>query len=591
MASKNEIASLFISLKANTGQFTSNINKASRSAKTSFTGMAASLGKIAAGMAVAVAAAAVKIGVDFEKAFKKVQVSTGFVGKDMESLKDSIKLVSAGTSESLDGISAAFGAVITRFKSTAQQAEEAVKPLADFAELTGQPLEQIANSMVDVVSIFGGGANDVGNMLDMLVVGSQDAGVGIDKLTAGITEYGASLKAAGMDMEQSISFLSQIDAAGGKIARTMPGISALLGKTFAEGDFQEIFDIQMADTFTEKLRIAVEFIQKAETETQKVTRAQKLFGVEAANSWLLMINNVKNADDILGGQIDSFEGATNLWAEHTRTIGEDMTIMWKQVQLALEPLGAELIAAAQDYLPDMIAAIQDAVTVAKPFIVGLGAILKVVLKLSAALVELGNSGIGAIVKGMGDSIKQLVQWWRGGSKEIASSAASSADAVAQAFAGATQQVGQQLNQQKRQFQDILGEGASPVTINQLASGSTSASLGLSLPGFATGGSFDVGGTRKRSAGPTDSQLVAFMATPGETVTVTTPGQERAKDLMSAQANAGGSSQVFNITTGVQETVRAELLSLLPTIQASNNSQLVTSTRYSTSLGQSLKKQI
>jgi hypothetical protein len=42
-----------------------------------------------------------------------------------------------------------------------------------------------------------------------------------------------------------------------------------------------------------------------------------------------------------------------------------------------------------------------------------------------------------------------------------------------------------------------------------------------LPGFATGGSFRVGG-----AGGIDSKLVAFRATPGEMVDVRRPGQDR-----------------------------------------------------------------
>lgn len=46
--------------------------------------------------------------------------------------------------------------------------------------------------------------------------------------------------------------------------------------------------------------------------------------------------------------------------------------------------------------------------------------------------------------------------------------------------------------------------------------------GFNLPGFATGGSFMVGGS-----GGTDSKLVAFKATPGERVDVRTPGQQRA----------------------------------------------------------------
>ena len=46
---------------------------------------------------------------------------------------------------------------------------------------------------------------------------------------------------------------------------------------------------------------------------------------------------------------------------------------------------------------------------------------------------------------------------------------------------------------------------------------------LGIGGFATGGSFTVGGT-----GAADSQPVAFMATPGEKVSIQTPGQQRAQ---------------------------------------------------------------
>lgn len=56
------------------------------------------------------------------------------------------------------------------------------------------------------------------------------------------------------------------------------------------------------------------------------------------------------------------------------------------------------------------------------------------------------------------------------------------------------------------------------------------SIAEEFPAFATGGRFTVGG-----AGGTDSQLVAFRATPGERVTVETPAQQR-----------GGQAMVFNI---------------------------------------------
>lgn len=77
----------------------------------------------------------------------------------------------------------------------------------------------------------------------------------------------------------------------------------------------------------------------------------------------------------------------------------------------------------------------------------------------------------------------------------------------------------------------------------------------SLLGFANGGDFTVGG-----AGGTDSQLVAFRATPGENVSVRTPGQG---------SDSGGVTVVqnLNFSVGVAQTVRAEVMNMMPQIQA------------------------
>lgn len=53
--------------------------------------------------------------------------------------------------------------------------------------------------------------------------------------------------------------------------------------------------------------------------------------------------------------------------------------------------------------------------------------------------------------------------------------------------------------------------------------------GRRLPGFATGGQFTVGGS-----GGTDSQIVAFRATPGEQVSIKTPGQQMADGGITVQ---------------------------------------------------------
>lgn len=80
----------------------------------------------------------------------------------------------------------------------------------------------------------------------------------------------------------------------------------------------------------------------------------------------------------------------------------------------------------------------------------------------------------------------------------------------------------------------------------------------SLPGFATGGSFRVGG-----AGGVDSQLVAFRATPGEQVDVRTPGQMAAggggADTVNVNVNVSGARGNMEIQEMVAAGVRQGLM--------------------------------
>lgn len=99
---------------------------------------------------------------------------------------------------------------------------------------------------------------------------------------------------------------------------------------------------------------------------------------------------------------------------------------------------------------------------------------------------------------------------------------------------------------------IFSGNQSPAPVEDRAIGG-----GLSFgeaEGFATGGSFMVGGH-----GGTDSQLVAFRASPNERVTIQTPDQQR---------GAAGTLTVHvhnNFALGVQSTVRAEVMNMMPMI--------------------------
>lgn len=103
--------------------------------------------------------------------------------------------------------------------------------------------------------------------------------------------------------------------------------------------------------------------------------------------------------------------------------------------------------------------------------------------------------------------------------------------------------------------------------------STLTSLGheLGLPGFKTGGSFEVGGW-----GGVDSTLVRFKATPGERVTVTRPDQ-RAERPAAAQDNSDvvrALSQVVTVLSAKLDEVTAELARLTGEQTKETNRKLV-----------------
>lgn len=115
----------------------------------------------------------------------------------------------------------------------------------------------------------------------------------------------------------------------------------------------------------------------------------------------------------------------------------------------------------------------------------------------------------------------------------------------------------------------LSSGVAEKALGSLSSGWAGEAVGSAfkwikslLPGFATGGSFTVGG-----AGGTDSQLVAFRATPGEMVNVRTPAQQGGGGSVSisvavdasGSSVAGDGAQAGELGRRVAASIRAVLI--------------------------------
>lgn len=129
------------------------------------------------------------------------------------------------------------------------------------------------------------------------------------------------------------------------------------------------------------------------------------------------------------------------------------------------------------------------------------------------------------------------------------------DAIVNALTGATSAMEGFRNIAMAILEDITRQIIRTSLITPLfgKEGGVLSSIKSFLPGFAHGGGFTVPGS-----GGTDSSPVSFMATPGERVDIRTPGQV-------TDGQGQNITIVQNIQTGVAQTVRAEMLSIMPLI--------------------------
>lgn len=168
---------------------------------------------------------------------------------------------------------------------------------------------------------------------------------------------------------------------------------------------------------------------------------------------------------------------------------------------------------------------------------------------SRVMAEIGGhimQGLSDGMTGMKPAVVGVAQGVSGDVKVAFKGAEKAGDSLASSFSNAFKGVIDGSKSVKEALSDLLGNLADMWMDNAFQAifgggiagntggifGSLFGGLG-SLLGFADGGSFKVGG-----AGGVDSQLVAFKASPDETVSITKPGQEAAGGVQAVQVMVG-----------------------------------------------------
>ena len=296
----------------------------------------------------AVGGIATKAALDVDKAFQTIARGTGAQGENLKSFQNEWKELAVSVTQSYEVSAKVLADYNTRLGLTGEALREISKQALDAARMMEEDVNAIVAESAKAMQSWNVEAENMSGFMDRLFKASQSTGVGIARLSEQLYRYGASLRGMGFDLESSIALLANFEREGVNLERVMSSLSQGLSKMARAG----ITDAEQA--FTQLIRE----IQNAENSTEATRIAVEVFGRSGADMADAIREGRFELSDLINVLRDA-EGAINDAAEKTETFGDKMNKLGKSINMALEPLGQEILNIANKIMPSLQQAASD----------------------------------------------------------------------------------------------------------------------------------------------------------------------------------------------------------------------------------------
>lgn len=289
-------------------------------------------GAVMMGFAGAIGIAAVKVGKEFDKAYKKIRTGTGATGKVLEGLKKDFRAVVKDVPNSLDEVSTAIADLNTRLGLTGKPLQAMAKQMLNLARITETDVNAVIRTSTRLFGDWGVEVEDQAETLDYLYKVSQSTGVGIDRLSDLTTTYGVQLRTVGFTLEESLALMGKWEKEGVAAEKMLGGLSMALGK-FAKAQKEP----------EEAMRRLMKQIEEAPTVGKAMELGVEALGTRAGPDFALAVREGRFAvEDFVAELADSSE-TINQAAEDTMTLTEKFDLLKNRAKLAIEPLAKKLM--------------------------------------------------------------------------------------------------------------------------------------------------------------------------------------------------------------------------------------------------------
>lgn len=308
------------------------------------------LGKAAAVGFAAVSTAALgagvglfKLGQSFDDAFDTIAIGTGATGDVLEGLKDTFKDTFTSVPTDMGKAAQAIADLNTRTGATGEFLQGMSMRMLEMTRLTGGDLSRNIEGVTRLMGDWGINVEDSLPAMDKLFVAAQATGIGIDKLSQQMVQFGAPLRQMGFDFDTSAALLAKFEKEGVNAELVMGSMRVALGKMARDGIDAE-----------QGLRETMAAIRDAGSASEANALALELFGARAGPDMAAAIREGRFAvDDLIAAMGDS-GGAIQNTAAATADFGEKWTLFKNQALVALEPVATKVLELSTEVMSTLL---------------------------------------------------------------------------------------------------------------------------------------------------------------------------------------------------------------------------------------------
>lgn len=289
----------------------------------------------------------VDLGMNFETSLSKVQALSGASADDMDLLESKARALGSATNFTASQVADAFGYMALAGWDT-QQSLDGIDGVLTLAQAGEMDLAAASDLLTDYLSAYGLQASDAGMMTDVLAYAQGHANTNTEQLGQAFKNCAANAHAAGMDVQTTTAFISELSNQGLKGSEAGTALAAVMRDMTSK---MQDGKIAIGDTSVAVMdasgnyRDMVDIVADVEAATNGMGAADKASALQAT----FTADSIKGLNLILNagsGELSSFRqqlyASSGAASDMAATMTDNLSGELAEMQSALEEVGLKV---------------------------------------------------------------------------------------------------------------------------------------------------------------------------------------------------------------------------------------------------------